>query len=78
MAAFVLNADTERGQTFRVFGHTVTERITARDLRGACYVWEELSPPGPGFLHTATAMKTKSRRSSTAPSRYSRTAKSRS
>lgn len=48
MAGFVLNAGTTRGQTFRVFGQTVTERITAEDSGGAYYVMEELSPPGTG------------------------------
>ncbi len=48
MAAFVLNANETRGQTYRVFGQTVTERITAEDSGGAYYVMEELSPPGTG------------------------------
>ena len=48
MTGFILNADTPRGQTFRVFGQTVTERITAEDSGGAYYVMEELSPPGTG------------------------------
>jgi quercetin dioxygenase-like cupin family protein len=48
MAGFVLNANTTRGQTFRVFGQTVTERITAEESGGAYYVMEELSPPGTG------------------------------
>jgi quercetin dioxygenase-like cupin family protein len=48
MAGFILNADTAWGQTFRVFGQTVTERITAEDSGGQYYVMEELSPPGTG------------------------------
>ena len=48
MPGFVLNAGTARGQVFRVFGQTVTERITAEDSGGAYYVMEELSPPGTG------------------------------
>jgi quercetin dioxygenase-like cupin family protein len=48
MAGFVLDAGEARGQVFRVFGHTVTERITAEDAGGAYYVFEELSPPGTG------------------------------
>lgn len=48
MAGFVLNAGVARGQTFRVFGQTVTERITADESGGAYYVMEELSPPGTG------------------------------
>lgn len=48
MAGFILNANTARGQTFRVFGQTVTERITAEDSGGAYYVMEEVSPPGTG------------------------------
>jgi quercetin dioxygenase-like cupin family protein len=48
MAGFVLNAGEARGQVFRVFGQTVTERITAEDSGGAYYVFEELSPPGTG------------------------------
>jgi quercetin dioxygenase-like cupin family protein len=48
MTGFILNAGTARGQTFRVFGQTVTERITAEDSGGAYYVMEELSPPGTG------------------------------
>jgi quercetin dioxygenase-like cupin family protein len=48
MTGFILNAGTARGQTFRVLGQTVTERITAEDSGGAYYVMEELSPPGTG------------------------------
>jgi quercetin dioxygenase-like cupin family protein len=48
MAGFVLPANEARGQVFRVFGQTVTERITAEDAGGAYYVFEELSPPGTG------------------------------
>lgn len=48
MAGFVLNGDTARGKTFRVFGQTVTERITAEDSGGAYYVMEELSLPETG------------------------------
>jgi len=48
MPGFVLNAGTTRGQTYRVFGQTVTERITAEDSGGAYYVMEEVSPPGTG------------------------------
>ena len=48
MAGFILNADSARGQVFKVFGQTVTERITAEDSGGAYYVMEELSPPGTG------------------------------
>ena len=48
MAGFVLDAGTARGQVFRVFGQTVTERITAEDSGGAYYLMEELSPPGTG------------------------------
>ena len=48
MAGFVLYAGTIRGQTFRVFGQTVTERITAEDSGGACVVMDRLSPPGTG------------------------------
>jgi uncharacterized cupin superfamily protein len=48
MAGFILEADIARGQVFRVFGQTVTERITAEDSDGAYYVMEELSPPGTG------------------------------
>lgn len=48
MTGFVLNAGVARGQTFQVFGQTVTERITAEESGGAYYVMEELSPPGTG------------------------------
>jgi quercetin dioxygenase-like cupin family protein len=48
MAGFTLDAGAARGQSFRVFGQTVTERITSEDSGGAYYVMEELSPPGTG------------------------------
>ena len=48
MAGFTLDAGATRGRSFRVFGQTVTERITAEDSCGSYYVMEELSPPGTG------------------------------
>lgn len=48
MAGFILNAGAARGQTLRIFGQTVTERVTAEDSGGSYYVMEELSPPGTG------------------------------
>jgi quercetin dioxygenase-like cupin family protein len=48
MAGFILDPNQARGQVFRVFGQTVTERITAEDSGGAYYMMEELSPPGTG------------------------------
>jgi quercetin dioxygenase-like cupin family protein len=48
MAGFILDADTARGQSFQVFGQTITERITAEDSGGSYCVMEELSPPGTG------------------------------
>ncbi len=48
MAGFIVNSGNARGQVFRVFGQTVTEKITAEDSAGASYVMEEISPPGTG------------------------------
>jgi quercetin dioxygenase-like cupin family protein len=48
MAGYLLAAGVPGGQVFRVFGQSVTERITAEQSGGASYVFEEISPPGTG------------------------------
>lgn len=45
---FIIPPGAAQGRILNIFGQTVTERISGEDSGGACYVFDEITPPGLG------------------------------